>query len=271
MGQDEKDVVEYTERASGPTSIVLVGVHGDEPCGIKALEKILPTLVVDKGKVIFIVGNPKAVKKQKRFIGSNLNRMFKPSFLLSKTDKKSYEYKRANLLKAYFKKADVLLDVHSSHTKGSEPFAICEANAKNICKLLPVKLVVSGFDAIQPGGTDYYMNKIGKVGICVECGYSHSFTAEKNAKTIIKTFLVARGHIKGKSSPQKQSQIYVNKLYITKNNFKLTKKFKDFEKIYAGQTIGIDGKKEIKTETDSIILFARNRDSKNEEAFILGK
>jgi len=30
-------------------------------------------------------------------------------------------------------------------------------------------------------------------------------------------------------------------------------------------------KKEIKTETDSIILFARNRDSKNEEAFILGK
>ena len=45
----------------GPTSVILAGIHGNEPCGIIAFERILPSLKINSGKVIFEIGNPLAI------------------------------------------------------------------------------------------------------------------------------------------------------------------------------------------------------------------
>jgi succinylglutamate desuccinylase len=265
-------IIKIKGSTKGPTSIILAGVHGNEKCGILALKKIIPSLKIERGQVFFGYGNPQAIKKNIRFIDSNLNRIFKDGDLLSTADKHSYEYKRAQYLKKYLDRADALLDIHASHTPNSIPFIVCEKNAKEIVKYLPVDLIVSGFDKIQPGGTDYYMNKIGKISVCVECGYFEDSKSTQIAEKIIYAFLKARGHIINNNTPRKQSHIKISSIYTTKTNaFKLTKQFKDFEKITKGQLIGIDGKKEVLTKQTGVILFARNRNQAGEEAFLLGK
>ncbi len=265
-------IIELVGKNPGPTSIILVGIHGDEKCGVYAMDKLLSSLEIDCGRVLIGYGNPKAIKQNVRFTQANLNRMFKANKLITREGKDSYEYDRAQFLKKYLDRSDALLDIHSSFTPGARPFIICESNAKEIIKYLPFNLIVSGFDKWQPGGTDYYMNSLGKIGICVECGYLGDSAATKMAERSIVAFLVARGHIKGGIRKYRQRPIVVKSLYITKTKrFKLSKPFKDFEKVKKGQVIGIDGRKEIKAAKNSFILFARDRKRAGDEAFLLGE
>ncbi|QQG45545.1 MAG: succinylglutamate desuccinylase/aspartoacylase family protein [Candidatus Sungiibacteriota bacterium] len=267
-----EEIIKITGREKGTTSIVLVGVHGDEKCGLEALEKILPTLEIERGVVLFGYGNPRAVEANKRYVGANLNRMFNRNEQFSEKEKESYEYSRAQFLKTYLNKAEALLDIHASRTSTSKPFVICEANATGIIKYLPVERIASGFDQIEPGGTDYYMNSIGKIGICIECGFLGNPQSEQIAEKSIFAFLKARDHIANDLMPQKQSYIRMYDLYKTKTNkFILTKSFDDFEEMSKGQVIGVDGTQEIRAEKAAVILFARNREKVGEEAFLFGE
>src|SRR6185503_1602131 len=112
-----------------------------------------PTLAVEKGRVFFVYGNPKAIELNQRCAEVNLNRMFKPDKFLTLEERRSYEYGRAQELKEYFEKADVLLDIHASSNSESRPFLICEPNSQDITKYLPFPTVVYGFDNVEPGGT----------------------------------------------------------------------------------------------------------------------
>ncbi len=266
-----EEIYKLTGKEKGETSIILVGVHGNEKCGIEVLEKCLSNLQIERGTVLYGYGNPRAIEENKRYIDVDLNRMFKNNSL-SVAEKESYEYNRAQFLKKYLKQSNALLDIHASQTQNSKPFIICEANAIEVVEYLPVDLVVSGFDNIEPGGTDYYMNRQGKIGICLECGFLGDSKAYQIAEAGILAFLKARGHIKNDLSPTRKSNIFMYDLYYTKtNNFTLSKSFKDFEEVTKGEIIGIDGDQKVKVKKDGIILFARSRSKIGEEAFLLGE
>tara|TARA_B100001179_G_scaffold227521_1_gene210204 strand:+ start:222 stop:1037 length:816 start_codon:yes stop_codon:yes gene_type:complete len=256
----------------GNKSLILVGVHGNEKCGINAIEKILPTLKIESGEIIIMYGSPEAIIKNVRYVEANLNRMFKKDEEISQLDRRSLEFKRSRKIMESMKNVDVLLDVHASNNPNSMPFIICENNAKDIILNLGIKNVIYGFDTIEPGGTDYYMNNIGKIGICVECGYANDPNSDTVAEMAIMKFLIAQGHISGINQNNIIKEMRVDNLYLTKSNsFILEKNFADFEKISLGQKIGIDGDVEIFSKYDGFILFAHNTDFMGAEAFITGK
>lgn len=266
-----ENVIELVGKEEGPASMVLIGVHGNERCGIDAINELLPTLEIDRGRVLVVYGNPKAIEQNVRYAEANLNRLFKSDESLSEKEKGSYEYSRAQFLKKYLDQADYLLDIHASLTPNSQRFLICEENARDIIKYLPISLVVSGFDNVEPGGTDYYMNQRGKVGICIECGYFNDPSSKDIAKESMLAFLVACGNILGTPKVTPQLIIKIEGLHLTKNNFALNKQFEDFEEVKKNQVVGIDGTEEVKMLIDGIILFARNREYSNEEAFLYGQ
>jgi predicted deacylase len=198
--------------------------------------------------------------------------MFKPAELLSAADKASYEYERAEYLKTYLDQAETLLDIHASYTPESRRFVICEPNAADIVKYLPVDLVVSGFDQVEPGGTDYYMNSRGKIGICIECGYLGDPASVQVAERGIDAFLRAAGHLGNDLSETPQSYIRMNEIYLTtSNDFKLSRPFADFDSVSEGEVVGLDSGREVRAEEEGIILFARNCQKAGEEAFLLGE
>jgi uncharacterized protein len=270
--QDLERVFKIKGNKAGPKTMVLVGVHGNEICGVEALNKIKDTLTIECGEVYFAYGNPRAIEQNVRYTEQNLNRMFVEPNSLTSTQKKSYEYKCAKFLKKYFDKVDVLLDVHASTTPKSFPFIICEKNAFKIAQYLPAHMIVSGFNTVEPGGTDYYMNSKGKIGICFESGYLGDKKSTKNAELAILSSLEVLGHIP-RQYIQKQSQkrIRVYKKYFSKtDSFKLKKKFVDFEEVKKGQVIGIDDTHAVTAPKDSVILFANNTTRAGSEIFLLG-
>ncbi|NVN96748.1 succinylglutamate desuccinylase/aspartoacylase family protein [Candidatus Nomurabacteria bacterium] len=257
-----------------PISAIFAGVHGNEICGVNAFKELIPELKITNGVVYFVLGNPKAILQKKRFTEMNLNRVFKSVNQYTDDEKKSYEFRRGKKLKRLLKEVEVLLDIHSSMTKESVPFIICEKNADEIVKFLPAGTIVNGFDIVEPGGTDFYMNSIGKIGICIECGNHNEPNAKLVATETIKTFLSLRGHltsgVKLKTSAQKKIQMY--NLYFTQTEkFVLNKKFDDFETVKRGQIIGTDGLNQVCAPEDSIILFAQNKQKVGSEAFLLGR
>ena len=273
--QDTLDLEKFVELRGvedGPTSVILAGVHGDERGGIEALKELLPDLTIQKGRVFLGYGNPRAIVENKRFTEANLNRMFKDDSLLSLEERGSYEYARAQVIKTYLDEASALLDLHASYVPDSPPFIICEPNAQEIVEHLPTDTVVAGFDAVQPGGTDYYMNAKGGAGICVECGYLSDKDSVGVAKDAILRFLAARGHISGNFISIDKTYFSIYEMYVTKSSeFKLAKKFRDFDTLPPGTLIGLDGSMEISAPKESMILFARDCNGAGQEAFLLGE
>lgn len=269
------DIKIFHGKKPGKTSIIMAGIHGNEVCGINAIKDIISNFSIESGTVIFIFGNPEAIKKNVRFIDFNLNRAFLPVSKYSKEIKKTYEYKKAQEIKKILNKSDALLDIHST-LNDSEPFIICEKNAFEITPFLPkeFKRIVYGLDSVEPGAVDGYMLSRGKIGICIECGQHNNSTALKIAKDAIFSFLNKLGHINNLKlkNIKNRENVQMNYIYYTKtNSFILAKKFYDFEKIKKGTFIGTDGKEKISAPYDCVIVFAHNRGKKNEEAFLLGK
>lgn len=267
-----QEVIEILGKRTGPSSVIFAGVHGNEVCGVELFNKILPQIEIDAGRVVFVYANPRAIEANVRFTEANLNRMFKPDNMLSDKERGSYEYARAQFLKPYLHQADALLDIHASTVKDSRPFVICEPISHSIVQYLPFDTVISGFDTLEPGGTDYYMNSLGKPGICIECGYFRDPKSTQAAELGAIAFLKALGHLPNDLEPQAQTHMKMYQAYLTKTDkFTLCREFANFEVLPANTEIGTDGNELLSTERESFILFAHDRDIIGAEAFLLGE
>lgn len=202
----------------GKTVAIIGGIHGNEPSGISVLNK-LRKFKIQNGKLFLILGNPKAAEKKVRFTEKDLNRCF------LKNKNKDYESARARQIMKILDKCDAVLDLHNYGKKWSEkthkPFIICEKNSIELAKKLGISNIFYNWKKYQKGGTDHYMDTIGKIGICLECGPSVQTKKGVNiGYRVSKIFLKELGLIKNapKVNPK---NIRVNKLNsspISKDN-----------------------------------------------------
>jgi len=272
MLKDLEKIITIDSGKKGPIVTLIGGIHGDEYCGVEVLDKLKNKLKLKKGKVFIIFGNPRAIKNNVRQTQENLNRVFREEKDLTQKEKNSYEYVRSREIMPFLIKSDVVLDLHSSYVQKSKPFIICEKNSMDLAKILPASIVCLGFDNVHPGSTDYFMNKKKKKGICIECGVIGSRRANSIAKKSIEVILAHLKMIESGEKPKKNKQhmLKVSYVYKTKtNNFKLRKKFDDFEKIKKDELIGFDGGEKIYSDSNQMIVFARNCSKVGTEAFVM--
>ena len=259
------EIYELKGSKDGPHVLILGGVHGNEQCGVEAIQTYLKNLQIVKGTLRLIIANPKAVELKQRYIEENLNRCFNP---LKKVTG-SYEEQLAHELKKHMDWADLCLDIHSSNSKESIPFIIAEENNFAWVAPFPFSLVVSGFDTFEPGGTDTYMHEHHKVGIGIECGYMGDVRSAELAKTAARQFLTFVGLLPGQALAVPKTFLKITSLYHNVADFTLAKVFADFEAVQKGELIGSDGLNEITAKHDGMILFARERKAGYGEAFIM--
>lgn len=262
-------IKKITSNQPGETVAIVVGTHGNEVAGIRAMNDLeREGLKIQRGTLYIIRGNPRAIAKGVRYVKENLNRCF----IKRSRSRRSYEFKRAQDLKGVLSRCNIVLDVHATSIRDSKPFIVAENNSACITGCLPIQIVCRGFDAIEPGGIDYFMNKNGKVGICIESGYLDSRAAYQVAKKSIKKFLSIVGMRSGSNRHVRQLIIHSYFLYRSRTNrFSLARSFRNFEKVHRGQLIGHDGNLPIRAQKASYIIFAHNRNAIGEECFILAK
>jgi len=239
----------------GKTVAIFAGIHGDEKAGIKATEKVIKEIDLQSGTVHFVLGNPKAVKKNIRYTESNLNRDF-----IKTNSPKTYEQKRAQELMELLDNCDALLDLHAYKEPlgDATPFAICEPHCFEVVKKLPIKKIVSNITSFQDGSTNGYMDKHNKIGVVVELGAIE--TPEKYVGLgvgCIYSFLHYFSMVESRKT-QKVKQDFLKVAGVHRKNveeFSFSKKRKSFDKVEKGEVIAKDGLLNICAESDGRILF----------------
>lgn len=233
------------------TTTIMVWVHGNELSGPAALLEILPTLQITSGKVFLIFANLRALDQNIRQTEKNMNRSF-----VQNSSWNTYEDIRAREIMSFLDQSDYLLDIHNTlNTQNSIPFVISED--REVWEVFDVDFVVSGFDTLHPGGSDGYINSLGKKWVCIECGSIYDPRWYAIAKNSITNFLKFTENTDGKNKVFSQKK-YLRFDTIYKNttlDFSFSKNFEDFEFVRKWQKIATDWQKQIFAKENGYILF----------------
>ncbi|ELY95842.1 succinylglutamate desuccinylase/aspartoacylase domain-containing protein [Natrialba taiwanensis] len=170
-----------------PEIAIVAGVHGDEPCGVRAIERLLDEQPTVSRPVKLIVANEKALERQVRFVDEDLNRAFPGD-----PDAETHEGRLANELVSAL--GDCLtFSMHSTQSH-ADPFAIVNEvseTATTVCPQLPVVAMVETSEFAE--GRLFSTVET----IEVECGLQGSETAAQNADRLTRAFLTAVGALPG--------------------------------------------------------------------------
>ncbi|MDY6773985.1 MAG: succinylglutamate desuccinylase/aspartoacylase family protein, partial [Candidatus Nanohaloarchaea archaeon] len=150
------------KRGEGEPEITIMGsVHGDEPVGKKAIERILSEDLEFLKPVQFIVANEEALEEGKRFLDTDLNRSFPGS---EESDSREERLAHEILEQAGGTK---VLDIHSTHSY-PDPFGTLKNLDEETLELVRAAGVERA--VYFPGGSGSTTEYVERA-IIVEAGY----------------------------------------------------------------------------------------------------
>ncbi|MFP8891390.1 succinylglutamate desuccinylase/aspartoacylase family protein [Natrialbaceae archaeon A-CW2] len=164
-----------------PEIAVVAGIHGDEPCGVRAVERLLETDPSVKRPVKLVIANELALERGVRYVDEDLNRAF-PGHTEATTHEGQLAAKLADELEHC-----LTFSMHSTQSH-AEPFAIVEAlgeRARDICPQLPISAIVE----TGPYADGRLFSEVDTIEI--ECGLQGSDAAVENAHQLTRAFLTA--------------------------------------------------------------------------------
>jgi len=156
-------VFTFTSQYPWPSVVVMAWVHWNEKSWILALQRILDEWIsLLYWKLTIIFANLYAIEQNRRFVDLNMNRCFWRELSNSK------EEVRVQELLPCLQQADILLDLHNTVGDSASPFLITNSYWYNT--IFQVDYVLQWIDHVQVWWSDWYMESIWKVGLCLECG-----------------------------------------------------------------------------------------------------
>ena len=117
------------------------------------------------------------------------------------------------------------------------------------------------------------MNKLGKIAICIECGFLGDPKSKNRGKKATLKFLKKAQVITWKLKKNEKQIFYkLTRLYKNREGkFKKAREFKDFEQLKKSELIVFDGKKKVYAKKRESIIFVRDKNQLGEECFIKAK
>jgi len=164
-----------------PELAVVAGIHGDEPCGVRAVERILAEDPAVERPVKFIIANEEALEAGVRFLEEDLNRAFPGD-----PDGDTHESRLAHELAREVQGCTVLA-LHSTQSY-AEPIAVIDTVdeiARSLAPLLPVDVLIET-DNHTDGRLIEHAHTIE-----VECGLQGTDQAAENGYWLVRAFLAA--------------------------------------------------------------------------------
>jgi len=192
--------------APGPTVVAIGGMHGNEPSGVEAIKDLLEELETRtgamRGEFVGIVGNLRALSEGKRYIDSDLNRMWrlKSDGLTLGEPASVYEAEERNALQelvqgiiAERRGPMVFLDLHTTSSE-SPPFLICGDTLRNreFIEGIPVPKIL-GLDEMLNGPFMSYLNVQGHLTIIHEAGQHDHPDSRHNQLAFLWSIMVRSG------------------------------------------------------------------------------
>lgn len=224
-------------QGKGGVNILVIGcIHGDELIGRSVINE-LRRLVVSCGTLVTVIANMRAIKAGKRFIDKDLNRSFPGN------QKGKNEERLAYVLLPLIKRADIVLDIHSTTTDTTSAVILTKVN-KSIKQLLSI---------FNPKRVVVMENKVGKTALIGHCkaGISFEYGKDKSEKVYkeilkdIRSIISKYGMIEGKKMvskiTHKTEYFQVVGALVRPKGLKLEQAIKNFSLVQRGEIIAQNG------------------------------
>lgn len=296
----EREIGHYTQNHRGPLFLVTAGVHGNEPSGIIALDKVFRFLfkydVPIRGSFIGLCGNMSALKKEQRYIDQDLNRTWGEDEVekIIRTDNAQLntEQKEAKAFLDYLNKLGLkryedlyFIDCHTTSSESIPYFSVEDkGNCLSFAKKFPVHSVI-GFADMIPTTIDAHLVRIGFDGFTLEAGQHDEISSVENCEAVIFMGLVRSGCIDSKDlecfdrcrnvlskiimDDKRTFDITYRHDIKEGDNFVMEKGFTNFQKISKGELLAKDKNGPIKSEWDARILMPLYQKQGNDGFFVI--
>jgi len=201
-----------TATVPGPTLICIGGVHGNEPAGLLAMNRVLGDLERSRGpargELLALAGNLAGLAAGRRYIEHDLNRGWTRDRLTHSptpqpADASSSEAReRLELLRAIRSAATqargpvYVLDIHTTSSH-SAPFLLIGDTLSNrrFARHFPIPIIL-GLEEHLDGTIGEYLTERGFVSLSVEAGQHESHSAVDNAAAAVWIALAALGLVR---------------------------------------------------------------------------
>ena len=292
----------FSSDQPGPRLIVLGAVHGNETCGTRAIERLLPQLKdgqlrIAAGQLTLVpVTNRLAYDNRRRIGDRNLNRNLAPT-----TDPREHEDRIANELCPLLAANEVLLDLHSFHSPGApfvmlgpldnqgslEPFSHAREEEALAIRLGVSRAVDGWLDTYAGGaqrrgdsakygmGTTEYMRTVGGYGLTLECGQHDDPHAPEVAYRAILNTLAHLRMIDAPAPPPQSSMEMLRLSQVVDRadaGDRFARAWTSFDAVGQGDVIGwrSDGS-EVVAPADGFVVFPNDKAQPGSEWFYFAK
>lgn len=275
---------EPTNQTDGPYLLVSGGVHGNEPSGVLALQRVFKKLQNEQftlnGKIVGVAGNIIALKKGVRLIDKDLNRVCTlENETQLKADKK-LDFHEASEFNELLKIVEQLenekfnTEFHfmDLHTTSSSTAPYISVNRREdsfaFAKQMPLP-VVKGIEKYIPGHFDHYQTLKGHAGFTMEAGQHDDPKSVDYHEAAIWVILVKSGMLEKSTIAYDQYYELLEKASSTNDNFeviyrqeigedqyfKMDPGYANFTRINKGQQLAsMDGKTIVSDFTGRVFL-----------------
>jgi hypothetical protein len=198
----------YEGERPGPTMVVVGGIHGNEPSGVVALERVLAELRKRKpdmrGRLLGLAGNLAALEQGVRYMTRDLNRRWYPDHLAKLRDQpreqdSSEDAEQRHLLNIFdrlderFDHPLVVIDLHSFSAEGP-PFSVIADTLRNRPIAYELRVpIIFGLEEVVEGTLLGYLADLGHIAIGFEAGQHRDPRTVENHVAAIWIAMVAAG------------------------------------------------------------------------------
>lgn len=291
----------YDAGRPGPLFVVLGGIHGNEPAGVRAAEAVLEQLEQRgtplRGQLVCLAGNLAALPRNERFLARDLNRRWfeediarllaSDPALLDKEDAQQRELVELLVeLEGQATGGLVFLDLHSTSSI-SPPFCCMADTLRNrrIALGLPMPILF-GLEETIDGSIMGYLTERGHTALAVEGGQHDAPATQQAHEASIWLCAVAAGCLAAHEVPDfgasKQRLVELAKghpqrLEITYRHgvepgdgFVMRPGFWSFQPVEQGKVLADDAEGEISVPEHAMLLMPLYQ-SQGEDGFFLAK
>jgi succinylglutamate desuccinylase len=298
--QFRRELGTYGGQTAGPLVICIGGIHGNEPAGALALQRVLRRLHEAappfKGELVAFAGNLGALNGGTRYLSRDLNRMWTPERLDLLKDQacgaptESEEQEQRELSAVIWsaltrKRGDVIfLDLHTTSSEGA-PFAVISDTLIN--RHLAMRLgvpVILGLEENLDGTILNYINEFGYAAVGFEAGQHQAPSSVENHEAAIWLTMVEAGCLPPEDAPdllalrRKLAQAssglppvlelrYRHAIQET-DEFVMEPGYTNFQRVQKGQALAKDRRGEVRAP-ESGLLFMPLYQRQGEDGFFL--
>ena len=298
LAQIPRQLGEFRGAEPGPTLICVGGLHGNEPAGVFATQRVLEALAgfetSFRGELVGVVGNRQALAEGKRFLTHDLNRAWHSDRLaklrvedLPATSEDREQLELDKTLGRIIEESEgrlFLLDLHTTSGPGSA-FAILDDTLPNreIALDFPVPLIL-GLEEELSGTLANYLTALGVTVLGFEAGQHSDPQSVDRAEAAIWIALDSGGLLGGALRERaaearrylRQETELGRRIFEVRyrhhiepaDGFRMKSGYRSFGAVHAGEKIGISIRGEVEVPFGGRLLMPLYQ-NQGEDGFFL--